>query len=163
MHVANNYNLEWRKFAGGIAESGEGVFNGDLGVIAEIRTQSGEIDVRFEDGRFVTYTADVRHQLVPAYAITVHKSQGSEFDAVIIPVYGGNPMIMTRNLLYTAVTRAKRLVVIVGEQYTVKRMVENDYIALRYSMMKKFLQDASARETLLFSPVRLRWENGEKA
>ena len=163
MHIANNYNLEWRKITGGIAESGEGVFNGDLGVIAEIRPQSGEIDVRFEDGRFVTYTADVRHQLVPAYAITVHKSQGSEFDAVIIPVYGGNPMIMTRNLLYTAVTRAKRLVVIVGEQYTVKRMVENDYIALRYSMTKKFLQDASARETLLFSGGRLRRENGEKA
>ncbi len=150
MHIANNYNLGWRRINGGIAESGEGVFNGDLGVIAEIRQASGEIDVRFEDGRFVTYTPDVRGQLAPAYAITVHKSQGSEFDGVIIPVFGGNPMIMTRNLLYTAITRAKRAAVIVGDRYTVKRMVDNDYIALRYSMMGEFLSRAAARETLLF-------------
>ena len=150
MHVANNYNLEWRKLTGGIAESGEGVFNGDLGVITEIRTGSGEIEVRFEDGWFVTYSPEVRSQLVPAYAITVHKSQGSEFDAAIIPVYGGNPMIMTRNLLYTAITRAKRAAVIVGDKYTVKRMVENDYIALRYSMLERFLEAADASETLLF-------------
>lgn len=151
MHIANNYNLGWRRLAGGIAEEGEGVFNGDLGVINEIRPQSGEIDVRYEDGRFVTYTPDVRNQLVPAYAITVHKSQGSEFDAVIIPLYGGNPVIMTRNLLYTAITRAKRAVVIVGDKYTVKRMVENNYIAQRYSMMRSFLEDADAKETLLFN------------
>ena len=150
MHVANNYNLPWRRIAGGIAESGEGVFNGDLGVIEEVRPQSGEIDVAYEDGRFVTYTPDVRSQLMPAYAITVHKSQGSEFDGVIIPVYGGNPMLMTRNLLYTAITRAKRVAVIVGEQYTIKRMVQNDYIAMRYSMLGRFLEDAARRETLLF-------------
>ncbi len=150
MHIANNYNLEWRKITGGIAESGEGVFNGDLGVVTEVRPDSGEIDVKFEDGRCVCYTPDVRHQLVPAYAITVHKSQGSEFDAVIIPVFGGNPMLMTRNLLYTAITRAKRMAVIVGEKYTVKRMVENDYIALRYSMLKNFLTAADERESLLF-------------
>lgn len=151
MHVANNYNLGWRRTIGGIAESGEGVFNGDLGVITEIRQASGEIDVRFEDGRLVTYTPDVRSQLVPAYSITVHKSQGSEFDAVIIPVAGGNPVIMTRNLLYTAITRAKKAVVIVGDRYTVKRMVDNDYVALRYSMLSGFLADAAARETLLFN------------
>ncbi len=150
MHIANNYNLAWRKAAGGIAETGEGVFNGDLGVIEEVRPQSGEIDVRFEDGRTVTYTPDVRAQLVPAYAITVHKSQGSEFDAVILPVYGGNPMLMTRNLLYTAITRAKKAAVIVGEQYTVKRMVDNDFIALRYSMLGAFIQEAQARDRLLF-------------
>ena len=150
MHIANNYNLGWRKITGGIAESGEGVFNGDLGSITEIRTGSGEIDVRFEDGREVTYTPDVRNQLVPAYAITVHKSQGSEFDAVIIPVYGGNPVIMTRNLLYTAITRARRAAVLVGERYTVKRMVENDYVALRYSMLGRFLTAADACEALLF-------------
>lgn len=150
MHIANNYNLGWRKQFYGTVEEGEGVFNGDLGIIEEIRPGTGEIDVRFEDGRYVTYTQEVRGQLVPAYAITVHKSQGSEFDAVIIPVYGGNPMIMTRNLLYTAITRAKRMAVLVGEKYTVKRMVENDYVALRYSMLCKFLVDADARETLLF-------------
>lgn len=150
MHVANNYNLAWRKITGGIAETGEGVFNGDLGVIEEVRPDSGEIDVAYEDGRFVTYTPDVRSQLVPAYAITVHKSQGSEFDAVILPLYGANPMLMTRNLLYTAITRAKRLAVIVGEQYTVKRMVENDYVALRYSMLSAFIAEANTRNALLF-------------
>lgn len=150
MHIANNYSLEWRKITGGIAETGEGVFNGDLGVIIEVRPASGEMDVRFEDGRTVTYTPEVRSQLVPAYAITVHKSQGSEFDAVIIPVSGANPVLMTRNLLYTAITRAKRVAVIVGEKRTVRRMVENDYIAQRYSMLGKFLTDAAARETLLF-------------
>lgn len=154
MHIANNYNLGWRKITGGIADSGEGVFNGDLGVIEEIRTQSGEIDVLFEDGRLVTYTPDVRSQLVPAYAITVHKSQGSEFDGVIIPVYGGNPMILTRNLLYTAITRARRAVVLVGEEYTVKRMVENDYVALRYSMLREFLVKAQSKSDLLFSEKR---------
>ena len=151
MHIANNYSLGWKRMTGGIFEEGEGVFNGDIGVIAEIRPAVGEIDVRFEDGRFVTYTPDVRSQLVPAYAITVHKSQGSEFDAVIIPVYGLNPMLMTRNLLYTAITRAKRAAIIVGEEYTVKRMVQNDYIAMRYSMLTRFLLDADAKETLLFS------------
>ncbi|MCI8413120.1 MAG: ATP-dependent RecD-like DNA helicase [Clostridia bacterium] len=154
MHIANNYNLAWRRITGGIAETGEGVFNGDLGVIDEIRVASGEIDVRFEDGRLVTYTPEVRSQLVPAYAITVHKSQGSEFDAVIIPVYGANPMLMTRNLLYTAITRAKRAAVIVGDKYTVRRMVENNYIAKRYSMMGRLLSDAAACEQLLFGKVQ---------
>ncbi|MDE7394824.1 MAG: ATP-dependent RecD-like DNA helicase, partial [Clostridiales bacterium] len=150
MHITNNYNLGWRRIVGGTHETGEGVFNGDLGVIAEIRPDSGEIDVLYEDGRLVTYTPDVRNQLMPAYAITVHKSQGSEFDGVIVPLYGLNPVIMTRNLLYTAITRAKRAVVLVGERYTIKRMVENDYVALRYSALKKFLGEAFVLDSLLF-------------
>ena len=150
MHIANNYSLGWRRVLGGAMETGEGVFNGDLGVISEVREGSGEIDVLYEDGRLVTYTPDVRSQLMPAYAITVHKSQGSEFDGVIVPLYGLNPVLMTRNLLYTAITRAKRVVVLVGEKYTIKRMVENDYVALRYSALKKFLIEAYAVDSLLF-------------
>lgn len=141
MHVANNYRLEWKNFSDGY-EEGKGVFNGDLGIITDVRRDSGEIDVKFEDGREATYPSDLRSQLVPAYAITVHKSQGSEFDAVIIPVVGGGPMIMTRNLLYTAITRAKKTVVIVGSDYWVKRMVENNYIQKRYSALKDFIIEA---------------------
>ncbi len=148
MHVANNYQLEWKNYSYGY-EEGKGVFNGDLGLITAVRRDSGEIDVRFEDGREATYSAELRRELTPAYAITVHKSQGSEFDAVIIPVVGGGPMIMTRNLLYTAITRAKKMVVLVGSDYWVKRMVENNYIQKRYSALKDFLVESIAENTLL--------------
>lgn len=150
MHVANNYRLEWKNYSDGY-EEGKGVFNGDLGIITDVRGDSGEIDVKFEDGREATYNSELRGQLVPAYAITVHKSQGSEFDAVIIPVVGGGPMIMTRNLLYTAITRAKKAVVIVGSDYWVKRMVENNYIQKRYSALKDFIAEAVADGNLLRS------------
>ena len=90
MHTANNYLLEWKKIGKWGVESGEGVFNGDMGYIEDVRSDSGEIDVLFEDGRRVTYTADIRYQLSLAYAVTVHKSQGSEFDAVIMPIYAAN-------------------------------------------------------------------------
>lgn len=148
MHIANNYRLEWKNYSFGY-EEGKGVFNGDLGLITAVRKDSGEIDVRFEDGREATYTAELRRELTPAYAITVHKSQGSEFDAVIIPVVGGGPMIMTRNLLYTAITRAKKMVVLVGSDYWIKRMVDNNYIRQRYSALKDFLAESIAENTLL--------------
>lgn len=150
MHIANNYQLEWKNYKNGY-ETGKGVFNGDLGLITDIRKDSGEIDVRFEDGRETTYSYELRSQLIPAYAITVHKSQGSEFDAVIIPVVSGAPMIMTRNLLYTAITRAKKMAVIVGSAYWVKRMVDNNYIQKRYSALKDFIIEAIDESSLLHS------------
>ena len=150
MHTANNYLLEWKKIGKWGVESGEGVFNGDMGYIEDVRSDSGEIDVLFEDGRRVTYTADIRYQLSLAYAVTVHKSQGSEFDAVIMPVYAANYMIMTRNLLYTAITRAKKIVVLVGEEYNIKKMVDNNYIAKRYSMLKSFITEAQGKYALLY-------------
>lgn len=151
MHIANNYNLEWKRHIGYMAEDGNGVFNGDLGVIRDIRIESGEIDVFFEDGRVATYTQDIRNQLILAYAITVHKSQGSEFDAVVVPIVSGNYMIMTRNLLYTAITRAKRMVVLVGSESNIKRMVDNNYIAKRFSALNKFIVEAKQSIEILYS------------
>ncbi len=151
MHTANNYSLSWKKLSAFGSYEGEGVFNGDLGYIEDIRPEIGEIDVFFEDGRLATYTPDIRNQLILAYAITIHKSQGSEFDGCIIPVYGGNPMIMTRNLLYTAITRAKKIVVLVGEEYNIKRMVDNNYIAKRYSMLKTFISESAVKFGILYA------------
>ncbi len=151
MHVVNNYELEWKRSLGYSYEQGSGVFNGDIGEIVEVRLNSGEIDVLMEDGRLITYSADVRNQLLPAYAITVHKSQGSEFDAVIIPIIYSVPMICTRNLLYTAITRAKKMVVLVGEEYGIKRLVENNYIQKRYSALKSFIIKAGREIDILYN------------
>lgn len=149
MHTANNYSLEWRR-GNYSSESGKGIFNGDMGTVAAVDKNTGEMTVTFEDGRTAVYTADLRSQLIPAYAVTVHKSQGSEFDAVVLPLTGGSPMIMTRNLLYTAITRARKLAVLVGEEYHVRRMVENNYIAKRYSCLKSFLLTAYKKDSLLY-------------
>ncbi|MDR1917405.1 MAG: AAA family ATPase [Christensenellaceae bacterium] len=136
MHTVNNYKQEWQR--GG--EHGKGVFNGDIGTILTINKDDGEIVVELEDGRTTTYLRPDLAALTLSYAITVHKSQGCEFDAVIVPVVNGAYMIMTRNLLYTAVTRAKRLVVLVGRTDNIQKMVENTYTKKRHSALAKFLQ-----------------------
>ncbi|MBR2968058.1 MAG: ATP-dependent RecD-like DNA helicase [Clostridia bacterium] len=152
MHTANNYQLEWvRKEP--YYEKGEGVFNGDTGIITDVNRASGEITVLLDDGRNVVYTSDTRGELMPAYAITVHKSQGSEYVGVIIPITGGSPMIMTRNLLYTAITRAKKFVALVGDEYYLKRMVDNNYIAKRYSGLKTFLIELYNDNNLLYGEI----------
>ena len=148
MHVVNNYDLEWKIFSGYNCVQGVGVFNGDIGIVTEIR--QSEMTVTFEDGRQAVYTPDLYSQLVLAYSITVHKSQGSEFDAVILPIVGGGPMIMTRNLLYTAITRAKKMVVLIGERYKIKAMVDNSFVAARYSLFKDLLLKARKDENALF-------------
>jgi exodeoxyribonuclease V alpha subunit len=137
MQTANNYELQWRK---GLLESGEGVFNGDIGRIAEINGIH-EIMVEFEDGRVAEYSAADINDLSLAYAISVHKSQGCEFDTVIIPIVGGPPTLLTRNLLYTAITRAKKMAVLVGYRYMIARMVKNNYTASRYSMLADFIKE----------------------
>ena len=139
MQTANNYNLVWSKLNNFIEEEGEGVFNGDIGYIDAIDYQTGETGVLFEDGRHCTYPRTDIGQLSLAYAITIHKSQGSEFDVVIIPAIGGPSMILTRNLIYTAVTRAKKMVVIVGEKQNLKRMVSNNYTVQRFTLLKDLL------------------------
>lgn len=135
MQTTNNYEREWVKDS----ERGTGVFNGDIGTITHIDGAINELIVTFEDGRVARYTKADLSEIMLSYAITIHKSQGSEFDCVIIPVLSGPPMLLTRNLLYTAVTRAKRMVVLVGSELCIKRMVRNNYTQKRFTLLKDFL------------------------
>jgi len=136
MHTVNNYKQEWVKNH----EEGKGIFNGDIGKIIQINKLNKEITVELEDGRVTVYPVSDLSALTLSYAITVHKSQGCEFDAVVIPVVSGAYMIMTRNLLYTAVTRAKRLVILVGKQENIQKMVANTFTKKRNSCLNKYLQ-----------------------
>lgn len=135
MQVKNNYDISWTRDDG---ELGSGIFNGDIGILEEIRVLDGELTVRYED-REALYSRKDAEDLELAYAVTVHKSQGSEFDAVVVPLFGGPPQLIYRNLLYTAVTRAKSLLVLVGSPETLRRMVENDRKTLRYTGLRHFI------------------------
>lgn len=137
MQTRNNYDLLWVKESG---ETGEGIFNGEIGTIAEISRKSRIIKVQFDD-KVASYDFDFAPDLDLAYATTVHKSQGNEFDAVVMPLYRGSPMLCYRNLLYTAVTRAKKLLIIVGSRETIEKMVKNDRKNKRYSGLRSFLTD----------------------
>ena len=131
MHTRNNYDIVWTR-AGG--ESGTGVFNGDIGTLIAIDRREDTLTVRYDD-RTAVYTREDAADLELAYAVTVHKSQGSEFDAVILPLFRTMPLLCYRNLLYTAVTRARSLLILVGERKTVEAMVQNDRKTLRYSAL----------------------------
>ena len=131
MQVRNNYDLEWTRGS----ESGEGVFNGDIGYIVKLSREDRELTVEFDDGRQALYDESMLDELELSYCISVHKSQGSEFEAVVLPLLSGPQMLMTRNLLYTAVTRARKLVCIVGREDCVQRMVDNNRIMRRYSAL----------------------------
>jgi exodeoxyribonuclease V alpha subunit len=135
MQIRNNYDLLWVKDDG---ETGEGIFNGEIGIIEKINTRSRIIKVRFDD-KVASYDFDFAVDLDLAYATTVHKSQGNEFEAVIMPLLNGAPMLLYRNLLYTAVTRAKSLIIIVGSDTTIEKMVNNNRKNKRYSGLKFFL------------------------
>ena len=150
MQTCNNYDLEWIKNDDYMEEEGAGVFNGDIGYISEIDPQTGEVVVLFEDGRECVYPRTELVQLSLAYAITIHKSQGSEFDIVVIPIITGTSMILTRNLIYTAVTRAKKMVVLVGEKKNLKQMVANVYTQTRFTMLKDFLITANEKVKKMF-------------
>lgn len=150
MQMSNNYNLVWSKLNGFIEEQGEGVFNGDIGFIENIDYQTSETTVVFEDGRHCKYPRTDINQLSLAYATTIHKSQGSEFDVVLIPIISGPPMILTRNLIYTAVTRAKKMVVLVGTQENLRRMVKNKYITQRFTLLKTLLIQEDQKVRTLF-------------
>ena len=141
MQTQNDYEMEWIKH-GNIGDSlGSGVFNGDIGEIIDISRNTGEVTVLFEDGRRANYLRGDLHELMLAYAVTVHKSQGCEFDVVIIPVVAGPYMIFTRNLLYTAITRAKKMVVLIGSKMNISRMVRNNYTAKRFSLLSNLLKE----------------------
>ncbi|MBR3921210.1 MAG: ATP-dependent RecD-like DNA helicase [Oscillospiraceae bacterium] len=135
MQTRNNYDIVWKKDD----EVGTGVYNGDIGVITEIRKREGVIVIDFE-GKIVEYTTDMLEQLELAYAITVHKSQGSEFPAVIFSIVGVSNKLYYRNLLYTAVTRAKEILVIIGTPEMLEIMIENKRRTLRYSCFKDMLK-----------------------
>lgn len=151
MQTLNNYEQEWTRLTDdGFIEKSSGVFNGDIGIIESINTQTGELTVLFEDGRKAVYPRTNLAELVLSYAITIHKSQGSEFDVVVIPVISGASIILTRNLLYTAVTRAKKLVVLVGSKQNIARMVKNNYTQKRYSMLKQYLINEQQKFDALF-------------
>lgn len=136
MQIKNNYSIEWELIEDGVVvERGEGVFNGDLGTIIDIDEEDRIMKVLFDEGKEVEYTFDQLDELKLSYAITIHKSQGSEFPIVVIPIYWGPPMLLTRNLLYTAITRAKKLVVLVGDEKYLKRMIGNNRIDKRYSSL----------------------------
>ncbi len=140
MQISNNYKMEWtRTEEDGTYHSGTGVFNGDIGIVEEVDKSTGRLGVLFEDGRFVWYGAGDIQDLTLSYAISVHKSQGSEFKIAVITVVGGSPQMMTRNLIYTAITRAKELVVLIGDKPALYRMVKNTYTATRYSMLEKLI------------------------
>ena len=118
MQIKNNYQMEWeiRSKYGIPTDKGAGVFNGDMGIIREINEYAENLTVEFDEGKMVEYSFKQLEELELAYAITIHKSQGSEYPAVIIPMYSGPRMLMTRNLIYTAVTRARSCVCLVGRQ-----------------------------------------------
>lgn len=137
MQIKNNYNIVWKMMGtnGKRIEEGTGVFNGDEGIISYIDEKNDCLTVTFDDNKQVDYDYTQLDELELAYAITIHKSQGSEYPVVIIPVHNGPPMLMSRNLLYTAVTRAKQLVVVVGLQETIKKMINNNREISRYSSL----------------------------
>ena len=132
MQTKNNYDIEWESGDGVDQTAGSGVFNGDIGTVVFIDTADREMVVRFDD-KEATYTGDMLDELEHAWAVTVHKSQGSEYPFVIIPMYGAPPLLLTRNLLYTAVTRARRMVILVGRQDIVQTMVDNNRQSMRYT------------------------------
>lgn len=136
MQTKNNYDLLWSREDG---SEGSGVFNGDIGVIVDINRADSAACIRFDD-KFVLYDSESLTNLELAYATTVHKSQGNEFNAVIIPIYHGTSKLHYRNLLYTAVTRAKKILILIGEVSTLKKMVDNNKKTMRYSGLKAFLE-----------------------
>lgn len=143
MQVKNNYQLEWeiRSKYGLMIDKGTGIFNGDMGIIEEINDFAETMTISFDEGRMVEYPYKLLEELELAYAITIHKSQGSEYPAVVIPLLTGPRMLMNRNLLYTAVTRAKKCVTIVGNDETFQMMIENNAEQRRYSGLKDRLTE----------------------
>lgn len=143
MQIKNNYQIEWeiRNRYGIPVDGGTGVFNGDIGRIRSINTFAEQLTVEFDEGKRVDYSFRQLEELELAYAITIHKSQGSEYPAVVVPVHSGPRMLMTRNLIYTAVTRARSCVCLVGIPETFQAMVNNEMEQRRYTGLKARLKE----------------------
>ena len=142
MQIRNNYDIIWT--VSGTNRSGTGIFNGDIGVIKAIDHAAQTMTVVFDDEKEAAYSFEQFSELEPAYAMTVHKSQGSEYRAVVLAALGGNPYLLTRSILYTAITRARELLVVVGNEQTIAAMVENDRQQRRYSGLKLRLEAKKA-------------------
>lgn len=143
MQIKNNYQLEWEVVSryGIPIDRGSGIFNGDIGTIRQINEYAQEVVVEFDEHRRVTYTYGQLDEIELAYAVTIHKSQGSEYPAVIMPLLSGPRMLFNRNLLYTGVTRAKRCVTILGSRKTLRDMVENNYQNRRYTGLAERIRE----------------------
>lgn len=150
MQTVNDYNMEWEINDSEGVRSGKGVFNGDIGYITRIDRTENLAEILFDDGRRAVYTSADMPDLTLAYAVTVHKSQGSEFDALVVAVTNGPPTILNRNLLYTAVTRAKKTVVLVCSKRMLGMMVKNNYIEERATMLKAFLKEEKQKRSALY-------------
>lgn len=148
MQIKNNYQLEWEIVSqyGIQIDSGSGVFNGDIGTIRRIREESSTVQVEYDEHRLVEYTFSQLDEIELAYAITIHKSQGSEYPAVLLPLLSGPKMLMNRNLLYTAVTRARKCVTILGSQEVVDGMIENENQYHRYTGLGRRILELESEE-----------------
>ena len=145
MQIKNNYQLEWeiRTKYGLCIDKGTGIFNGDMGIIEQINEYAETMQISFDDGKMVEYPFKLLEELELAYAVTIHKSQGSEYPAVVIPLLSGPRMLLNRNLLYTAVTRAKKCVTLVGNDETFNQMIQNNIQQRRYSGLKDRLLEGN--------------------
>ena len=143
MQIRNNYQIEWEVVSryGIPIDRGMGIFNGDMGIIREINEYASTVVVEFDEHRRVTYPFGQLDELEPAYAVTIHKSQGSEYPAVVIPLLTGPRMLFNRNLLYTAVTRAKSCVTILGSRNTLTGMIRNESENKRYTALKDRIRE----------------------
>lgn len=150
MQMKNNYQIKWeiRGYRGMMIEEGTGVFNGDCGIIKEIDNFNKEMIVCFDDEKYVTYAQGNLDELDLAYAITIHKSQGSEYPAVVLPLLAGPRPLMNRNILYTAVTRGKQCVTIVGSKDTVRNMIHNESEQLRYSSLSERIREIEVKNRM---------------
>lgn len=148
MQIKNNYQLEWEIVSqyGIRIDSGSGVFNGDIGTIRRIREESSTVQVEYDEHRLVEYTFSQLDEIELAYAITIHKSQGSEYPAVLLPLLSGPKMLMNRNLLYTAVTRARKCVTILGSQEVVDGMIENENQYHRYTGLDRRILELESED-----------------
>ena len=141
MQIINDYYIEWKEIDNSLFENdgeGTGIFNGDMGVIVSIDNEYNRLTVNY-DGKIVTYSNENLDEIEHAYAITVHKSQGSEFKAIIMPIVAVSPMLMTRNLFYTGVTRGKNLVVLIGNEGIMHAMIDNNRVDERYTGLSERL------------------------
>lgn len=141
IQMKNNYDIVSNEIKDGKYEEVKGVFNGDTGIIRSVDKDNETIDIDFDDGKSASYDFSLLNELSLSYALTVHKSQGSEFDCVIMPITYANEKLLTRNLLYTAITRAKKLLILVGKEKYLKLMIDNNFILNRYTSLERRIRD----------------------